>query len=211
MTSFWGPLGWMTLHSVSCLYPENPTLEDKQILTKYLASFQETISCPKCQSHFTSMLAMYKKSYPNWLDSRYDFFLFVCRAHNTVNRRLDKPILATAYDCLKTFQSNVKVTSAKQYRQSYLNYLTRNWSQEHSGEAFMKLSQVREMRKIDEHYWSPREIDPNTVVFIADTDVTQSVQQDPKHYSASPSIPLFASNSNMHIGFKNGKLKLGRK
>ena len=75
----------------------------------------------------------------------------------------------------------------------------------------MKLSQVREMRKIDEQYWSPREIDPNTVVFIADTDVTQSVQQDPKHYSASPSIPVFASNSNMHIGFKNGKLKLGRK
>lgn len=210
MTSFWGPLGWMTLHSVSCLYPETPTAEDKQILTKYLESFRESISCPSCHGHFTSMVNMYKKTYPKWLDSRYDFFLFVCRAHNTVNRRLDKPILPTAYDCLKTFQSNVKVTSAKQYRQSYLNYLTRNWSKEQSGESFMKLAQVREMRKIEEQYWSPREIDPNTIVFIADTDVSQNIQSDPRHYSPSPSIPIFVSNPNLQIGFKNGRLRLGR-
>ena len=74
----------------------------------------------------------------------------------------------------------------------------------------MKLAQVREMRKIEEQYWTPREIDPNTVVFIADTDVTQNIQPDPKHYSVSPNIPVFASNPAMHIGFKNGKLKLGR-
>lgn len=210
MTSFWGPLGWMTLHSISCLYPEAPTDVDKQILTKYLKLFEGTITCPKCHSHFESMLSMYKKSYPNWLNSRYDFFLFVCRAHNTVNRRLDKPILKTAYECLKTFQSNVKITSAAHYRQSYLTYLTKIWSQEQSGESFMKLSSVREMRKIHEQYWNVREIDPNTVVFIADTDVTQPINQDPKLFSVSPNIPVFANNVNMHIGFKNGKLKLGR-
>jgi hypothetical protein len=209
MTSFWGPLGWMNLHSISCLYPENPTSEDKQIVTKYLKCFEETITCPKCQSHFSSMLSMYKKSYPNWLNSRYDFFLFVCRCHNTVNRRLDKPILQSAYDCLKTFQSNVKVTSAEQYRQSYLSYLTKIWSQEQSGESFMRLSSVREMKKINEQYWNPREIDVNTVVFLADTDVTQPILQDPKHYSPSSSIPVFANNPNIHIGFKNGRLKLG--
>jgi len=208
MTSFWGPLGWMTLHSISCLYPETPTDTDKQILTKYLKCFEDTITCPKCQSHFSSMLNMYNKSYPNWLNSRYDFFLFVCRAHNTVNRRLDKPIMKTAYECLKTFQSNVKVTSALQYRQSYLTYLTRIWSQEQSGESFMRLASVREMRKINDQYWTPREINVNTVVFLADTDVTQAIMQDPKYYSPSPAIPVFVSNPNMHIGFKNGRLKL---
>jgi FAD-linked sulfhydryl oxidase len=201
----------MNLHSISCLYPENPSPEDKQIVTKYLTLFQDTITCPKCQSHFTSMLNMYKKTYPNWLDSRYDFFLFICRAHNTVNRRLDKPILNTSYDCLKTFQSNVKVTSPAQYRQSYLSYLVKIWSQEHSGESFMRLASVREMRKIHEQYWNPRELDVNTVVFLADTDVTVPIEEDPKYYSSRPKIPAFASNPNMHIGFKNGKLKLGRK
>jgi len=209
MTSFWGPLGWMNLHSISCIYPESPTNEDKQILAKYLALFEDTITCPKCQSHFSSMVATYKKMYPNWLNTRYDFFLFVCRAHNTVNRRLDKPILNTAYDCLKTFQSNVKLTHSKQYRQSYLTYLTKNWSKEHSGESLMRLGFTREMKKIHEQYWDQREVDVNTVVFLADTDVTQPIITNPKQYLATPNIPAFAKNPNMHIGFKNGKLKLG--
>jgi len=209
MTSFWGPLGWMTLHSVSCIYPENPSSEDKQILTKYLLAFKETITCPKCQTHFASMLEMYKRSHPNWLNSRYEFFIFICRAHNTVNLRLDKPILPNLYDCLNTFQSNTKVTSAAHYRQSYLNYLTNNWGREQSGEGLMRLSSVREMRKINEHYWTPREIDLNTVVFLADTDVSHPILQDSYRYSPSPSIPVFANNPNMHIGFKNGRLKLG--
>ena len=207
MTSFWGPLGWMTLHSVSCLYPENPSEEDKKILTKYLNAFEQSISCPTCQNHFKSMKEMYKRSYPNWLNSRYDFFLFVCRAHNTVNRRIDKPIIPTLSECLKTFQSNVKLTSPAQYRQAYLNYLINNWSREHSGESFMRMAHVSEMKKINEQYWNLREIDVNTVVFLADTDVSQPILQDPKRFSPSPSIPVLANNPNVRIGFRNGRLK----
>jgi hypothetical protein len=210
MTSLWGPLGWMTLHSVSCLYPENPSEEDKKILTKYLNAFEQSISCPTCQNHFKSMLNMYKRSYPNWLNSRYDFFLFVCKAHNTVNRRIDKPIIPTLSECLKTFQSNVKLTSPAQYRQAYLNYLINNWSREQSGESFMRMAHVREMKKINDQYWNVREIDVNSIVFLADTDVTQPILQDRKQFSPSQSIPLLANNSNIQIGFKNGRLKLGR-
>jgi hypothetical protein len=207
MTSFWGPLGWMTLHSISCLYPENPSEEDKKILTTYLNAFEQSISCPTCQHHFKSMMNVYKRSYPNWLNSRYDFFLFVCRAHNTVNRRIDKPILQTASECLKLFQSNVKITSPFQYRQAYLTYLTNNWSREHSGEALMRMAYVREMKKINDHYWNVREIDVNTVVFLADTDVTQSILQDPRLFSPSASIPVLANYPNVQVGFKNGRLK----
>jgi hypothetical protein len=156
------------------------------------------------------MLNMYKRSYPNWLNSRYDFFLFVCRAHNTVNRRIDKPIIPTLSECLKTFQSNVKLTSPAQYRQAYLNYLINNWSREQSGESFMRIAHVREMKKINDQYWNVREIDVNSIVFLADTDVTQPILQDRKQFSPSQSIPLLANNSNIQIGFKNGRLKLGR-
>ena len=153
------------------------------------------------------MKEMYKRSYPNWINSRYDFFLFVCRAHNTVNRRIDKPILQNASDCLKLFQSNVKINSPAKYRQSYLTYLNNNWSREHSGESLMKLAHVREMKKINEQYWNLREIDVNTIVFLADSDVTQPILQDPKRFSPSPSIPVLANNPNVRIGFRNGRLK----
>jgi hypothetical protein len=92
---------------------------------------------------------------------------------------------------------------------AYLNYLTNNWSREHSGESLMKMSHVREMKKINEQYWNVREIDVNTIVFLADTDVTQSILQDRRQFSPSVSIPVLANNPNIQIGFRNGRLKLG--
>jgi hypothetical protein len=89
----------------------------------------------------------------------------------------------------------------------YINYLSGNWSREHSGEALMKLTHVRELKKINEQYWNIREIDVNTVVFLEDTDVTQPILQDPRLFSASRSIPLLANTPNIRIGFKNGRLK----
>ena len=104
--------------------------------------------------------------------------------------------------CLKKIQFAI-VSNA------YLNYLTNNWSREHSGESLMKMSHVREMKKINEQYWNVREIDVNTIVFLADTDVTQSILQDRRQFSPSVSIPVLANNPNIQIGFRNGRLKLG--
>jgi hypothetical protein len=36
MTAVWGPLGWMTLHSVSTMYPEQPTQAEKTLMTTWL-------------------------------------------------------------------------------------------------------------------------------------------------------------------------------
>ena len=209
MTSYWGPLGWMTLHSISCLYPQVPTNDDKLIVSKFINLFKETITCPSCRSHFESMITMYPKKYPNWLNSQFDFFLFVARAHNTVNKRLDKPRLTTVQDCLKTFKSNIQFTSPAQFRHNYLMYLTRNWTQEQSGEGYMRMAMVNEMKKINEKYWSSREIDIQAFDIQHEADVLESILQDPSKYSPSPTIPVFANNPNLHIGFKNGRLKLG--
>jgi hypothetical protein len=152
---------------------------------------------------------MYPKKYPNWLNSQFDFFLFVARAHNTVNKRLDKPRLTTVQDCLKTFKSNIQFTSPAQFRHNYLMYLTRNWTQEQSGEGYMRMAMVNEMKKINEKYWSSREIDIQAFDIQHEADVLESILQDPSKYSPSPTIPVFANNPNLHIGFKNGRLKLG--
>ena len=78
MTKLWGPLGWMTLHSVSAIYPESPSQEEKVLLNSFVEAFKETITCPTCKNHFTRMFHTYKIIHPEWNSSRFDLFLFVC-------------------------------------------------------------------------------------------------------------------------------------
>jgi len=42
-TKIWGPLGWMTLHSISAIYPEKPSFADMEILKKFMDFFAATI------------------------------------------------------------------------------------------------------------------------------------------------------------------------
>ena len=142
MTAIWGPMGWVTLHSISLLYPDNPTQNDKQILLKFLQDFAESITCPHCEKHFKTMFENYRKTHPEWSNSRFDLFLFIVRAHNTVNKRLDKPIQQTLEDCIKTLQNTTKSTSPAQYRIAYLNYLMSNWAPQQSGDGFIALSNI---------------------------------------------------------------------
>ena len=209
MTAVWGPMGWITLHSISVNYPEYPKADDKVIVKKFLELFIETISCPSCKGHFGNMYKSYTLQNPSWADSRYNLFLFVARAHNTVNNRLDKPRIQSVGDCLKTFQSNIAHISPYQFRQTYLGYLTRNWSREQSGEGYMRMAMVNEMKKINDQYWNPRELDVNDLTINSNANVLEFILQDPAKYSVSPSIPVFANNPNIQIGFKNGRLKLG--
>jgi hypothetical protein len=156
-TKIWGPLGWMTLHSISAIYPEKPSYEDMQILKKFMELFSDTITCPDCKSHFSKIFESYKSSHPSWFASRTEFFLFVVRAHNTVNLRLDKPRIATVSECINILKANTVSNSSTYYRNSYVFYLLRNWSVEHSGEAFILSQSAREMIKINNNYWTPRD------------------------------------------------------
>ena len=56
MTKAWGPLGWATLHSIACLYPDQPSEYEKELLNKWFDSFQRTIVCEKCREHFFELL-----------------------------------------------------------------------------------------------------------------------------------------------------------
>ena len=100
MTAVWGPLGWMTLHSVATCYPETPTQTERELMYSWLDMFRDTITCPHCREHFSAMLQTYRATFPGMLNSRQDFALFTFRAHNAVNRRLRKPIQATLEDCI---------------------------------------------------------------------------------------------------------------
>jgi hypothetical protein len=198
----------MTLHSISAIYPENPTQDERQILEKFVESFRESITCGHCKSHFTGMLNMYRKQHPEWSSSRYHFFLFVCRAHNTVNKRLDKPIIQTLTDCIETLKNATKVTSAAQYRNAYLNYLTSNWSKEFTGDGAIALGAVRRLRRINEEYFGPRDKGYESIYFFENGSVTDFIAEDPSRYNVGPNLPNAVSLPYARIGFKNGKLRL---
>ena len=165
MTSIWGPLGWMTLHSVATCYPVTPSQAEKELMYSWLDMFRDTITCPHCRDHFTSMLQTYRSSFPTMLNSRQDFSLFTFRAHNAVNRRLKKPLHLTLEDCMTTLQTNVKTRTAADYRVSYLNHITKYWRSWQDISGMVALKKINEMRKIEVTYVQPR--DTNFVVTLA--------------------------------------------
>jgi len=177
MSKRWGPLGWMMLHSISLNYPIEPSPEDKLILSKFLEKFVNTISCPSCQIHFKSTFDLYKQHHPEWAQSRYDLFLFVVRSHNTVNKRLDKPVIQTVEDCLTTIKNNTLYTSLKIFRQKYIEYLVQNWGKYQTGEGRIMMHDVQELQKINQAYWNLR--DNEDVNNFPEADITEAVSRQP--------------------------------
>jgi len=212
MTNRWGPLGWMTLHSIAANYPDNPTQSDVQILSRFLECFRETISCPSCKGHFTAMITTYKKQHPEWANSKFDLFIAVCRLHNTVNRRLDKPRHATIQDCINTLITATSVNSPAIFRNSYIQYLISNWGPQQSGDGLIMMGAVREMMRINQEYWSKREQSYSDLAFTRDGDVLELVPESGVMYHVATGIPNFLSQPKK-VGFRitGGKLRLGGK
>lgn len=202
MTKLWGPLGWMTLHSVSLIYPERPTPEEKAIAKRFLDLFGESISCIFCKTHFTTMYSIYKSDHPDFLDSRQEFALFVFRAHNTVNKRLDKPRPSSVLQCLRAVRDATQTTSLKQFRDSYLSYLARNWGKEFSSHSLMMRNCVNEMTKINNEYWTPREL--TSIPDLIEADVITPIEKTNIRFTK------YKNPMPVKIGFAGGRLKLGR-
>jgi Erv1 / Alr family len=172
MTAVWGPLGWMTLHSISVCYPEEPTLEDKSVLDEFMKSFAFTITCPSCNQHFSSMFIGYKHSVPSWNNSRRDLFLAICRMHNTVNKRLDKPCPKTVGECIDSLKNATSYTSPSDFRKKYIEYLKTQWR----SNANLQIFSVDKLRKINESYWNPRDVSYSDVSFPEEDVLTYENQ-----------------------------------
>jgi hypothetical protein len=156
MTAVWGPLGWMALHSAASLYPDRPSAAEQQLMIKWLDIFRDTITCPSCQGHFAELLSNYRAQFPNMMYSRANFMLFTFRAHNAVNQRINKPVYSSVRSCFDALRNNVKFNTARSFRITYINHITRHWRihQDISGMAALK--KIHEMKKIEEGYMAPR-------------------------------------------------------
>ena len=208
MTSIWGPLGWMTLHSVASCYPDSPTLAEQTLTQAWLDMFQSTITCPSCREHFGISLASYRRNYPQMLSSRRDFLLFTFRVHNAVNRRLNKPIYPTVSSCFEILRTNVKSRSAQQYRSAYLSHIQRFWRTMQDASGFSALKKIQEMIKIETQYVQKHEnnfeqdIPEDTVVLPG--NVLDSPSEE------TPSVVRFETRSAPRIGLSGGRFQVRR-
>jgi hypothetical protein len=212
-TKIWGPLGWMTLHSISTIYPEKPSYADMEILKKFMTLFADTISCPDCKYHFGRMFNNYKSNNPSWFASRNEFFVCVFRLHNTVNTRLDKPRMSTVSEALETIKRNTIVTSGLTYRNNYISYLIRNWSREQSGEGFILSGAARELQKINTEYWNPRDNVNISDLRIPETNILTPVIdiQLRQNYFTGKQVEVSTKMpTHIRVSFISNKLKLGR-
>lgn len=164
MTAVWGPLGWMTLHSISTSYPEAPTIAEKQLVGSWLEMFRDTITCPHCREHFTEIHKNYKRLFPNFLDSRQNLSIFVFRVHNTVNRRLKKPIYDSVAASMERLRENVKLRTAKDYRTAYLNHINRFWRSLQDLSGLIAVKKINEMKRIEAEYFSVKDTNFNVEI-----------------------------------------------
>jgi hypothetical protein len=200
MTKFWGPLGWMTLHSISVCYPDHPSPEEKEILKRFITLFANTITCNYCKGHFRRMFSNYLSAYPEMFDTRFELFKFVILAHNTVNLRLDKPRPKSVRECLDTLIANTRDVSASGFRTSYINYLVSNWTREYGGEGMIFKRDALEMRKINEQYWETRDVKFEDVV-MPEFDVLVPIEK------VEPRIRSPFTTIAKPIGFHGGRIR----
>jgi hypothetical protein len=175
MTAVWGPLGWMTLHSISTSYPEVPTPAEKHLVSAWIEMFRDTITCPHCRDHFTELHANYKRAYPNFLNSRQDLAMFAFRVHNVVNRRLKKPIYESVSACMERLRENVKNRSARDYRLAYLTHISRFWKTFQDISGLTALKKINEMRRIEGEYFGPKDTNFNVEIHEGDVVVPRGV------------------------------------
>jgi hypothetical protein len=211
MTAIWGPMGWMTLHSISLLYPETPSISDKTIVQNFLNDFANSITCPHCEKHFKTMFENYRKLHPEWSSSKFQLFLFIARAHNTVNKRLEKPLKKTVQECLDAFAQGTLYTSASEFRKKYINYVAVRMAAEMNGDNLIKVGQAQSMRRTNESYWNSKiqgelnfDMDANVLEFISDEPTSQRFMMGGRvstlHTQIGGSLPSF--------GLKGGRFRL---
>jgi len=113
------------------------------------------------------MLTNYRSQFPNMLQSRHEFVMFTFRAHNAVNKRLNKPVYATVEECVATLRNNVKNRTARDYRVSYINHITRHWRTFQDVTGIVALRKIKEMKRIEDEY-----------VTLRDTNFTIDIRSD---------------------------------
>jgi hypothetical protein len=85
-TTFWGPSGWVFLHTLTFIYPETPSYTDKVAMQNFMNSISYILPCKYCRISFTK----YSSTLPiiDYLDTRDKVIEWLYKMHNKVNKKL---------------------------------------------------------------------------------------------------------------------------
>jgi hypothetical protein len=171
MTKGWGPLGWATLHSISALYPDNPSEYEQEMFARWLMSFTSTILCPSCLQHFTDTTAMYTLQRPGWKSSRRGVVEFVLRAHNSVNIRNRRKVY-TFEESMAELAVFLPEGMAAARRREYLAYIRADWMRNMTLAGISNAPKLRELNVIEDSYWSKRSFKWSDLSVFSDVNIS---------------------------------------
>ncbi|KEZ43597.1 hypothetical protein SAPIO_CDS4524 [Scedosporium apiospermum] len=86
-----GRSSWTVLHSIAAAYPETPSTSQQSDLLGFVHLFAKLYPCWTCAEDFQTYIARTRPQ----VGSRSEFGLWLCDAHNDVNKKLGKPV----FDC----------------------------------------------------------------------------------------------------------------
>lgn len=78
---------WHLLHSIAAHYPEAPSAKEKDYYKEFFFTFPFVYPCRPCAKDFQVLT----KAHPPELDSRVTLSVWLCKLHNIVNVKLNKP------------------------------------------------------------------------------------------------------------------------
>eukprot|EP00617_Octactis_speculum_P017327 CAMPEP_0185771650 /NCGR_PEP_ID=MMETSP1174-20130828/64434_1 /TAXON_ID=35687 /ORGANISM="Dictyocha speculum, Strain CCMP1381" /LENGTH=195 /DNA_ID=CAMNT_0028457561 /DNA_START=19 /DNA_END=603 /DNA_ORIENTATION=- len=82
---------WDLLHTVAAWFPDTPSSFEKEAARSLVSSLALLYPCTHCAADFQESI----RDSPPQVESRTIFAIWLCRQHNLVNAKLDKP----AFDC----------------------------------------------------------------------------------------------------------------
>ena len=87
--TLWGPHLWRFMHYTTLSYPENPTEEDKLIMTNFFNSVKHILPCEKCRYNFKNHLET-KPLNDEILSDNVKLIKWLYNIHNEVNKSTNK-------------------------------------------------------------------------------------------------------------------------
>jgi hypothetical protein len=85
-----GPIIWKYLHLATVMYPQKPTLADKNEFKNLLYGFGAFLPCSVCTYHYRAYIQDNINLIDMSLNSQNGIFEFVWEFHNNINKRLGK-------------------------------------------------------------------------------------------------------------------------
>ena len=84
----WGPHAWVFLHSITFVYPENPSYHEQKKMYDFFNSLKYVLPCNSCRVHFRQNLK--NNALAKAVTSRDELIAWLIKLHNNVNRSTGK-------------------------------------------------------------------------------------------------------------------------